>query len=248
MAFLFVLGGVITMGALFFGWINWVVARDHKREQHIRSYVFATHLLDQVRQAYPHLALKDEHLVARALREFFLIHLRTQPLMIGMPSKAVDALWHAFILDSREYHVFCRKAFGQYFHHVPVARMGRDPGADNALRRTWYEACREENINPRRPTRKPLLFAIDEKLNVPDGQRYALQPLPDRADHGADGGGASGSTGGSDAAYIGYDGFACSGAGLIGDSGGGGDGSGGGDGGGDGGGGCGGGCGGGGGD
>ena len=81
----------------------------------------------------------------------------------------------------------------------------------------------------------PLLFAIDEKLSLPDALHYSLQPMPGPDTDGADGG------------VIGGDGYACAG-GFISEGGAGGDGSsgdGGGDGGsgGDGGGGCGGGCG-----
>jgi hypothetical protein len=45
---------------------------------------------------------------------------------------------------------------------------------DNAgLRRTWWHCCRDENINPRKPTRLPLLFALDAKLGIANGFRYA---------------------------------------------------------------------------
>ena len=232
--------GVAGIIGGFILWVFWGAARDAKRDQYIRGYVFPDHLFAQVHQVYPHLQLKDMHLIARALREFFLIHLRTQPLLIAMPSKGVDALWHAFILDTAEYHRFCRRAFGRYFHHLPVARMGSNPQSDLALRRTWWESCREENINARRPTRMPLLFAIDEKLSLPDALHYSLQPMPGPDSDGADGGVIGGGV-------IGGDGYACAG-GFISEGGAGGDGSsgdGGGDGGsgGDGGGGCGGGCG-----
>jgi len=43
-----------------------------------------------------------------------------------------------------------------------------------ALRRTWWHACLDENINPRKPTRLPLLFALDAKLGVANGYHYTL--------------------------------------------------------------------------
>jgi hypothetical protein len=36
----------------------------------------------------------------------------------------------------------------------------------------WWHACREEDIDPRRPSRLPLLFAVDAKLGIADGFRY----------------------------------------------------------------------------
>jgi len=48
----------------------------------------------------------------------------------------------------------------------------------------------EENINPRKPTRLPLLFAIDAKLDIADGFRYSADcsGLRRRGDTGANGG------------------------------------------------------------
>ena len=40
------------------------------------------------------------------------------------------------------------------------------------LLRTWGLTCHEENIDPRRPTRLPLLFALDAKFNIAGGLRY----------------------------------------------------------------------------
>ncbi len=77
--------------------------------------------------------------------------------------------------------------------------MGRGNKQDQALRLTWRYACLEENINPRRPTRPPLLFAIDQKLKIAGGARYTLK----RSER--------------DEADVGDENFACSG-GLISDS------------------------------
>jgi hypothetical protein len=38
--------------------------------------------------------------------------------------------------------------------------------------RSHEHCCKHENIDPRNPTRVPLLFALDEKLNVPGGAVY----------------------------------------------------------------------------
>jgi len=42
------------------------------------------------------------------------------------------------------------------------------------MKLTLRLAFLEENINPNKPTRLPLLFAIDEKLGIPDGHYYQL--------------------------------------------------------------------------
>lgn len=169
-----------------------------RREHFIRASVLPRGVLDELAKTYPHLEERDLFLVGRALRTFFLLQLRAGGRTLFMPSKAVDALWHAFILDTRAYHAFCRQAFGRYFHHVPSGRMAADIQREPAVWRTWSLACREENIPPVPPTRLPLLFAIDEKLRIPEGCSYSLAQFALRRPADGGGGVASGCGGGGD--------------------------------------------------
>ena len=52
----------------------------------------------KLRETYPHLSGKDCDLVERGLRQFFLACLRSNCRFVAMPSRAVDAIWHEFIL------------------------------------------------------------------------------------------------------------------------------------------------------
>lgn len=36
-----------------------------------------------------------------------------------VPSRSIDALWHNFILHTKEYEKFCYKYFGGFIHHTP---------------------------------------------------------------------------------------------------------------------------------
>lgn len=146
-----------------------------KRESYIRHFVFPAAVLKSLTKSYPHLEEKDQFLVARALRQYFLVHLKAPGRSVGMPSRAVDALWHDFILDTKAYQEFCHSAFGTFFHHVPAGKKTKGSSKDEAMRRTWRLACLEENIDPRNATRLPLLFAIDSKLKIPDGHVYDLE-------------------------------------------------------------------------
>lgn len=146
-----------------------------KREHFIRTFVFPRRLFDELHAHHPALDEKAQFLVARALRIFFLAHLRARDQVIGMPSKAADALWHTFILDTKAYTQFCHEAFGKYFHHIPAASMHKGIYADEALQRTWRLACLEENIDPKAATRLPLLFALDTKLAFPNGNTFSLE-------------------------------------------------------------------------
>jgi hypothetical protein len=112
-------------------------------------------------------------LIARGLRKFFLAHLASGRRFVSMPSQAADDLWHEFILFTRNYEIFCKNAFGRFLHHTPAVALGTHLQNNAGLRRTWWHCCKEENINPRNPTRLPLLFALDAKLGIAGGFRYA---------------------------------------------------------------------------
>src|SRR3954463_4677000 len=87
----------------------------------------------------------------------------------SMPSRVADGLWHEFILHTREYQRFCRRAFGSFMHHTPATVLSENRKSNTGLRRVWWYCCKYENIDPRDPTRLPLLFALDTKLNIPNG-------------------------------------------------------------------------------
>ena len=89
-----------------------------------------------------------------------------------MPSVVADSLWHEFILYTREYQRFCRRAFGGFLHHTPAVVLSDDKKNNEGLRRVWWYTCKYENIDPKNPTRLPLLFALDAKLNIPNGFVY----------------------------------------------------------------------------
>lgn len=149
--------------------------RRARRERYIRDFILPHGLFRKLQDKRPQVDPRHHPLVARALRQFFLCHLLSGRKFVSMPSQVVDDLWHEFILYTRHYEQFCSRAFGRFMHHTPAVVLGQGQSDDAGLRRTWRYACLEENINPKAPSRLPLLFAIDEKLGIADGFRY----LPD---------------------------------------------------------------------
>lgn len=145
-----------------------------RRDEFIRTYSLPPGLYEKLRQKHPHLTQKDCELVGHALRQFFHAYLRSGKKQVSMPSQVVDDMWHDFILYTRNYAQFCRRAFGGFLHHTPAAVMGKSTNSNDGLRRCWWQACRDEHINPQRALRLPLLFAIDRKLLIEDGFLYAL--------------------------------------------------------------------------
>jgi hypothetical protein len=152
----------------------WNQRRIAKRETFIRNYELPRGLFDNLRKRRPDLGIKECQLTANALRQFFLAYLKSGRKYVSMPSQVADDLWHEFILFTRNYDAFCKGAFGGFLHHTPAVSVGSGGKADTGLHTTWWHACKEDHINPRAPTRLPLLFALDTKLGVADGFSYAL--------------------------------------------------------------------------
>jgi hypothetical protein len=198
---------VIAGVALGFAFVQWLRARRLRRDEFIRTYTFPRGLFERLAKHRPELGLKENQLVALGLRQFFLCYLHSGRRYVSMPSQVADDLWHEFILYTRNYETFCQRAFGRFLHHTPAVVIGTDRQGNEGLRRTWWFACKEDGINPKQPTRLPLLFALDTKLGIADGFRYApdceaLRRNGDRTVHcGGDvhnscGGGGSGCGGG----------------------------------------------------
>ncbi len=196
-----------------FLWARQRGVRRARREAYIRDFLLPKGLFEALRAHHPQLTLKDCQLVAQGLRQFFLAHLKSGGKFVSMPSQVADDMWHEFILYTRAYEEFCRRAFGRTLHHTPAVVLSKRNQGNAGIRRTWHFACHEENINPLKPSRLPLLFALDSKLNIPNGFVY----VPDcsgfqrKGDAGADGsagggvycgadlgGGDSGGSGSSD--------------------------------------------------
>lgn len=147
--------------------------RRLRRAEFIRRYPWPRGLLDKLAAHHPGFTRKETALVSEGLRQFFLAYLNSGRREVAMPSQVADDLWHEFILYTRDYGRFCNKAFGRFLHHTPALVLREGARRDNsALRRVWWQCCRDENIDPNRPTRLPLLFALDSKLKIANGFVY----------------------------------------------------------------------------
>jgi hypothetical protein len=147
-----------------------------RRRLYIEGYAFPRALGDRIRErAEVELTDAQVALVLEGLRSWFLACLHADGKTLGMPSHAVDAAWHEFILLTREYQSFCEEAFGYYLHHSPEETLAEPMPA--ALRETllWSE---------RHPgavgiAGVPLLFALDAELGYPGGAAWGPAELAD---------------------------------------------------------------------
>jgi hypothetical protein len=203
-------GGLMTPFGIFVGVVGLAVAGFiwqrtmlYRRAEYIRNYQWPPGLLDKLTRTYPSFTRKETSLVSRGLRQFFNAYLRGGRRNVAMPSEVVDVLWHEFILYTKEYQAFCKGAFGQFLHHTPAVMLSPTLKSSNeGLRRVWWQCCKEEAIDPRNPSRLPLLFALDTKLNIPNGYRYVADCSGVRRDSGS----SSAANCGSDFASSGVDG------------------------------------------
>ena len=132
----------------------------------IDSYAFPATVTEKVKKVYPFLSDAHVSRVIKALRQYFQICNAAGLRMVSMPSQVVDVAWHEFILFTRDYKGFCKHAFGRFLHHTPAEAMKTPTQAHDGIKRAWRLACLEEGINPKSPTRRPLLFAIDALLDI----------------------------------------------------------------------------------
>jgi hypothetical protein len=159
------------------------IALQRARARFIQQYAFPPELRNRLQRNHD-LSLEASGKVVEGLRQYFLACLSAQrsPLAkeVGMPSKAVDAAWHEFIVLTKAYADFCEKAFGKYLHHTPKAMM--DTPTKDALANTLHQ-LKQPSISPAAYAMVgtvPLLFALDRELGFKDGHVYdepAIQDL-----------------------------------------------------------------------
>lgn len=143
-----------------------------ERDRLVRETPFPRFLRQKLLASYPHLTQRDAELVERGLRQFFIACQRSRLRFVAMPSQVVDSMWHEFILHTSAYREWCDLVVGRFIDHVPAEVLGRKASTNDGLRRAWFWACRDESIDPKKPSRLPLLFALDAKFAIPGGFAY----------------------------------------------------------------------------
>lgn len=133
------------------------------------------------RRENPKLTDFQEDLAFEGLKQYFSLLLleraRTKKVALGMPSALVDEAWHAFVLCTEQYEVFCQKIFGKMVHHYPdtraqPTRLGSYSKFKQDVINTWSAASRAKKTHPKYfPNSKevPLLFSADIDGGFLDG-------------------------------------------------------------------------------
>lgn len=164
--------------------VVWPVGRRllrARRERFIRNYTFHAAVGKALSERRPELDESQRQQVLAALRDYFVLCLHSRQ-MVAMPSQVVDDAWHAFILYTRAYELFCRRAFGRFLHHTPAEAYPASLDGLAMLRHTWALACAQEGLNVEAAEHLPRLFAIDRDLAIHDGYYYLLDCTGQRVD------------------------------------------------------------------
>ena len=165
-------GGLLLSGAIAKG------ITDLRRANYLREYEFPAGVRYRLGRRFSGYTRADWSAVLDGLRQWFEVVRRARGRHVAMPSRAVDAAWHEFILDTERYAEFCSRAFGRFAHHRPAEPLRAAGDAQEGIRRTWRLACEDARIDPKHPRRLPRLFAVDADLGFPHGHCYRLGATP----------------------------------------------------------------------
>lgn len=91
----------------------------------------------------------------------------------ALPSRAADAVWHAWLkADPTGLADWQQRFFGRVIEHRESDELGAP--VDECLARTWAAACRSEGRSAL-AARLPLVFSLDAQLRPPTGWAYAFE-------------------------------------------------------------------------
>jgi len=198
---------LLLLAIAILAYLLWRTLARQRRQRYIASYPYCRLLDAPLAARYPQLGELQRSEVLAGLRDYFLFCQQAGRRKTALPSQAVDAAWHEFILLTRQYDKFCGHAFGRFLHHSPAEAMRSPTQATDGIKRAWRLACVQEGINPKEPPRLPRLFALDAALGIAGGFVYHLDCMAARhgeagagycASHIGCGGGCSGDAGSSD--------------------------------------------------
>jgi hypothetical protein len=153
----------------------WTRLNDHRVARRItvvNGFEFPASVRQRFGWQHPELDADQIRVVETATRQWFRLVAGHRKAKLSMPSTVVDALWHELVLHTREYAAFCQAAFGRFLHHQPESAMSGEAAAANRTTRllaTLDLARRDEGCGAKE---LPLLFRVDQDLDVPGGRRY----------------------------------------------------------------------------
>ncbi|MGH9170823.1 MAG: hypothetical protein ACRD0Z_08120 [Acidimicrobiales bacterium] len=140
-------------------------------QEFVARYVLPAGLADALKSATT--APNSVPVALRGLRQWLRLHILA-PDLVTMPSQAVDMLWAAFRHNTEAYAEFCKHSNGLLHHGPRSAGDDAPPGSSQAAALTYAMACEDEGLRIKYPPKLPILFTVDEAVQLPDGQLWML--------------------------------------------------------------------------
>jgi hypothetical protein len=168
-----------------------------KQKMALEDWQFDGAYKKEVLLKYPHLLEVDVAEAFEQLRLYFQICWRYENRLVAMPSRLIDECWHVFISDTRNYARFCEAVLGRFLHHEPPIgyELQKTDNYERNQRQMLVHArayqgalyAAENNGNEARATNVtvgvkvslavPVLFSIDERLQIHGGLCYSTEFL-----------------------------------------------------------------------
>lgn len=195
--------------ALWLAMLGWRRVRKRRQLRFLQQYRWDAAYRKALWRDYPHLTDATLKQTEEALRQFFIMHWLAPRAQLQMPSRLADALWHAFILDTRRYQQYCQQAFGSMFHHLPAqaASDAASPSQAARMQPSWNAAMHSRRYMAGALLGGiPLLFALDAAAAIDDGWLYPPELLGQWATAFAVGAGAGAAGSSTDSSSTGMSG------------------------------------------
>ncbi|WP_313333863.1 hypothetical protein [Comamonas sp.] len=160
--------------------LGWRMLRKRRQLRFLQQYRLDAAYRKAIWRDHPYLNDASLAQAEEALRQFFIMHWLAPRAQLQMPSRLADALWHAFILDTRRYQQFCQRAFGHMFHHLPAqaANAGASQHQAAQMQPSWNAAMHSRRYMVGALLGGiPLLFALDAAASIEDGWLYPPELL-----------------------------------------------------------------------
>lgn len=174
--YLFIVFLITVILILYFNYINML-----RKLNYINYYNFSTNLKNRLKSQL-NISEKEMNLILHGLKDFFKLYSYIKK-PITMPTKSIDAAWHIFLEDKKEYDNFCKNAFGKRLKHnveknilfLTLENLQKDQKTQNTynfLKKIEENKYIKNKFNFLYIREQPFLFLADLYINMPNGNYY----------------------------------------------------------------------------
>ena len=165
---------IISVFVLFLIFV--LIRKDkNKRYKYTENLNFPNSIDMALKKEFPNFTDENINLVKQGLKEYLKLYALSSRGKIILPSLVVNLALKEFF-KTVEYQDFIKNVFKFYFTDV---LMKNNNIIDNDLKVVWTLTCENENINPNKPDKLPLIFSIDSQLNIENGFRFTIDESND---------------------------------------------------------------------